>query len=279
MLGAARVLKLGNWLWAGLLAAAICTPGSVAAPDNTGKAGAAKGKPGKPVTAAETTGKVTVFYPKPTTPSIFGDALRPDINVMIDGKLAGAVNVGKPLTVMLSPGPHKLGVRHSDALSGLVGNPETPIAVSLSKPLFFYVHFTDAGPRIGEADAVTAQAEISGLQPKTAAGSATVFVFWPRALLDFGLFDAVKQEVDVTVDGRRIGAMGTGDYVTATVASGRHALAIKGGFAYLGGSADSAVFLTPGKSYYYRVSYKQYFELSETTPEQGGPELSKLRQR
>lgn len=233
------------------------------------------------VNASPQAGVVTVFYPKPLSESISNGIFRPAIEVVVDGGKMGSTAVERPLSLSLPVvGLHKLQAHHGGPLSGLLRNPEATIKVSASNPLFYSINDNDPGPRVGEAGEITAQADINGSVPEASSDFSTIFVFWPRGLLNFGLFDAFKSDVGVFVDGKPIGAITGGDYVTAKIPSGKHVLSIKGGVGFLGGGNEQNVVLGSGRTSYYRITYtNKYFEITELGPEQGAPDLSGLRKK
>jgi len=229
------------------------------------------------VNASPQAGVATVFYPITPSVSVFGGMFRPAIEVVVDGEKMVGTAVERHLSLSLPVvGLHKLQARHGDPLSGLLRNPEATIKVSASKPLSNSINDTNPGPRVGEA----AQADINGSVPEASSDFSTIFVFWPRGLLNFGLFDAFKSDVGVFVDGKPIGAITGGDYVTAKISSGKHVLSLKGGVGLLGGGSEQNMVLGSGRTSYYRITYtNQYFEITELGPEQGAPDLSGLRKK
>jgi hypothetical protein len=124
------------------------------------------------------------------------------------------------------------------------------------------------------------QCVINGSVPQASSDFSTIFVFWPRGLLNFGLFDAFKSGAGVFVDDQPIGSITGGDYVTAKISSGKHVLSIKDGVGFLGGGSEQNVVLGSGRTSYYRITYtNKYFEITELGPEQGAPDLSGLRKK
>jgi hypothetical protein len=224
-------------------------------------------------------GKVTVFYPKQTNDSSLARMLRAPIQVSIDKQAAGAVEIGKPLTVTLPAGSHIVQVSHQgDPLEALYRRPEMPITVSAEKPLYFYVYHVGPGPRLGEVDATTAQSEITGIPAKTVSGTATVFVYWPRGILDFGLFDAIKSDFAIFIDGKHSGAITGGDYLSVQLPAGRHLLEMETGSLF-GTKLKQDLILGAGTTHYFLVSKDKYIDMTEIPASEAQPELAGLRRR
>lgn len=220
-------------------------------------------------------GQVTVFYPKPAYDNELVRALRAAIDVTIDGQKVGTVDVGKPLTVTVPAGAHKLHVQHNGAFDVQLRRLETTVNVSSAKTSYFYIYHSFAGPQTGEVDATTAQAEMSGMAPKAPSGTATVFLYWQPALLELGF---LKSDYDFLVDGKRIGTMTSGDYITAKVPAGRHVLTMDGGSIFDAGLRQELI-LGAGMTHYYVILKNKYMEFYELSAEQLGPGLKGLRLR
>jgi hypothetical protein len=229
-------------------------------------------------------GQVTVFIPKPASNNALvqfmrdtglSDMLRSEIDVMIDRQKVGQVTQGRPLTVAVPAGPHRLHLENSSSLAIRLAYHETAITVSPDKTSYFYIMFNSlAGTQPAELDAVTAKALMEGVEPKVS-GTATIYIYWPAPLLEIGF---LKSDFDFFVDGQRIGAMTTGDYIIAKVPAGRHVLTRRGGV--FSASFQQDLILGAGITHYYLLTrntkYEEFFQL---TAEQVTPEWKSLRQR
>jgi hypothetical protein len=240
------------------------------------KAAAPKAKP----PASARPGQVTVFVPKPASNNALAqfmrdtgisDMLRSEIDVMIDRQKVGQIAQGKPLTVSVPAGPHRLHLESSGGLGIRLTYNETAIAVSPDKTSYFYIMFNSlSGTQPAELDPATAKALIDGVEPKVS-GTATIYIYWQGTFLDIGF---LKSDFDFFVDGQRIGTMTSGDYITAKVPAGRHVLIRQGG------AFQQDLILGAGITHYYLLTrntkYEEFFQL---TAEQVSPELKSLRQR
>src|SRR5215469_4656594 len=147
--------------------------------------------------------------------------LRSEIDVMIDRQKVGQVTQGRPLTVAVPAGPHRLHLENSGGLAIHLVYHETEISVSPDKTSYFYIMYNSlSGTQPAELDAVTAKALMDGVEPKVN-GTATIYIYWPAPLLEIGF---LKSDFDFFVDGQRIGTMTTGEYITAKVPAGQHVL-------------------------------------------------------
>ena len=179
------------------------------------------------------------------------------------------VNQDAPLTLSLPNGPHTIELRpYDDWLENIRLPKQTQITVSAQKPLYLQIIHQGWSITASELDATTAQAVLSGGEPKgegsastsqaavsdketkdkaegpsllsalfshdttsndvkTPSGPpATVHLYWPRPALDFGLLDKFNTPVPVFLNGKRIGAITTGEYLVVTVPSGEQALGL-----------------------------------------------------
>lgn len=221
-------------------------------------------------------GQVTIFYPKPSHDSELARALRAAVEVTVDGQKAGIIDVGKPLTVTVPAGVHKLNVEHAGAFNFQFRRQETAINVSPGKTSYFYIYHSPAAVLATEVDAATAQAEISGINPKAPAGTATVVLYWPAALLELSF---LKSDFDFFIGGKRIGRMTSGDYITAKVPAGRQTLIMGDGVSLFTDGLKEEVILGAGMTYYYMITKRKYMEFYQLSADQVGPDLKGLRLR
>jgi hypothetical protein len=236
-------------------------------------------------------GQVTVFIPKYTYRSYVASSYPEnrietartetrggEFDVMIDRQEVGHVAAGKPLTVTLPAGPHSLHFDGGDIFGiRLTPREETPIRVSPGKTSYFHVmpnSMSLSSMRPAELDPVTAKSLIDGVEPKVI-GTATIYIYWQ------GTFpDIIKPDFDFFVDGRRIGTMTTGEYITAKVPAGRHVLTRQGSGIFPGMPFQQDLILGAGITHYYLLTrntkYEEFFQL---TAEQVTPEWKSMRQR
>jgi hypothetical protein len=96
-------------------------------------------------------------------------------------------------------------------------------------------------------------------------------------MLDLGLFDGIKSDYAISIDGRRIGAITSGDYITAQLPAGRHLLEMDVGSLF--GTLKQDLILGAGTTHYLLITKRQYIEMNELPAEQAKPGLNGLRQR
>jgi hypothetical protein len=251
-------------------------------------------------------GQVTVFVPKydysyyvaTPYPEYKIESMREErrgggFDVMIDRQPVGHVAPGKPLTVALPAGPHRL---HFDD-GGILGvritqREETPITVFPGKTSYFYAPRNPlSGIQPAELDPVTAKALIDGVDPK-ASGTATIYIYWEGMPLEIGF---LKSDFEFFVDDQSIGTMTSGEYITAKVPAGRRLLTRRAtGFLAAGPPRLHGLILSAGTTHYYLLRKEitgagmvkrvgpivtAVDEFYQLTAEQVGPELKSLRQR
>ncbi len=141
--------------------------------------------------------------------------------VLIDGNTVGTVDFDTPLTVSVPNGPHKLMLKANDYL-GLSKPNEVQIAVSAQKPLYFQV----VNNGLSELDGPTAQSLLPNANSQVGSGPGTIYFYWPRMALDFGLLDKLNTDLPILLDGKRIGAFASGDYVVVKAPPGAHVLSV-----------------------------------------------------
>jgi hypothetical protein len=231
-------------------------------------------------------GQVTVFIPKYTySYNLFTrDRVRTEtrggeFDVEIDRQEVGHVAPGKPLTVAVPAGPHRLHLGGGGILGIRLTYDETAITVSPGKTSYFYAmrnSISALGTTPAELDPVTAKALINGEEPK-ASGTATIYIYWQGTFLDI---DFLKSDFDFFIDGQRIGTMTSGQYIVAKVPAGMHVLTRRSTGFLLGASFQQDLILGAGITHYYLLTrntkYEEFFQL---TAEQVSPELKSLRQR
>lgn len=169
------------------------------------------------------TGQLTILAPRPD--GILSRAFRSKIQVMVDGAAVGFVDSDTPLTVNAPNGPHTISVSDGSSYFAQISKAaETPITISAQKPLYLQIVNNGLGTSVSEMDAAMAQAM---LHPESAGNSpGTIYLYWPKMGLDFGLLANFKTDSPVLLDGRRIGALANGEYLTISAAAGEHTLVV-----------------------------------------------------
>lgn len=234
----------------------------------------------KPGLADGPTGQVTVILPRPD--SILSRAFHSKIQVQIDGAIVGAVDVDAPLTVNVPNGPHKLQVKDGDGyLQNIASSDETLITISAQNPLYFQIINNGLHAAVSELDAPTAQALIPARHPEanTLSGPATIYFYWPKMGLDFGLLDKYSEDSQVYLDGRRLGALKNGEYMVIKSPSGEHVLSVDMS-STSGDLIKKKFLLAAGSTRSFQVQKGLDFHISELSPEDADDFAKRgLRQR
>ena len=151
----------------------LCADGAWAA--QTGKrsstidCASASNKNKPPCIVESPTGQVTVFWPKLRASNAVGQVLESNMVVWIDKARVGMVKDDAPLTISLPNGPHTLVLKpYDDWLENIRPPKETQITVSAQRPLYLQIIHQGWAITASELDAPTAQAVLSGGEPKDA---------------------------------------------------------------------------------------------------------------
>ena len=107
---------------------------------------------------------------------------------------------------------------------------------------------------------------------------ATIHFYWPRPALDFGFLDKFNTAVPVFLNGRRIGAIATGEYLVVTVPSGEQVLGLDVGLSS-GRLLKQNFILGAGTTRYFHVQHHDEFRMMEDSPEEAADYGKGLRQR
>ena len=131
-----------------------------------------KNKP--PCVVESPTGQVTVFWPKLRGSNAVGQVLELKMWVWIDKTRVGMVRDNAPLTLSLPNGPHTLELKpYDDWLENIRAPKQTQITVSAQKPLYLQIIHQGWSITASELDATTAQAVLSGDEPKDEGNAST----------------------------------------------------------------------------------------------------------
>jgi hypothetical protein len=226
----------------------------------------------KPPCAVESpTGQVTIFWPKRGLSDRLARTFNSKIEVLIDKAKAGIVLGDTPLTLSVPNGPHKLALKvYDDYLENIRPVKETDITVSAQNPLYFQIVDQGFTISVREIDAPTAQAVLSGfpsLATPGASGPGTIYVYWPKPGLGLGFLDKFSTDLPVRLDGKRVGAVKLGEYLTLTAPSGEHSLEVDTGWSH-GGLNKQGFILGAGRTRYFHVENQDAVRMFEDSPEE-----------
>ena len=136
-------------------------------PASTPDCASASNKNKPPCVVESPAGQVTIFWPKLRGSNAVGQILESKMWVWIDKARVGMVRNDTPLTVSLPNGPHTLELTpYDDWLENIRAPKQTQITVSAQKPLYFQIIHQGWSITASELDASTAQAVLSGDEPK-----------------------------------------------------------------------------------------------------------------
>lgn len=265
-----KLVKSGGPFLAGFFAAIglwACLPAAQGAPTPQNcDCPCAKDKK-KAALAEGPTGQVTVILPRPE--SVLARAFHAKLQVQIDDAVVGAVDFDAPLTVNVPNGPHKLQVKEGGTyLENLTSSNETPITISAQKPLFFQIVNNGLRSTVSELDAATAQSLIPAnhAETSTLSGPATVYLYWPRMGLDFGMLDQYGEDSQAYLDGKQLGSFKNGEYIEVKVPSGEHVLSVDMR-STSGDFIKKKFILGAGSTRYFHVQKGLDFHIVEDSPE------------
>ncbi len=300
----------------------LCADGAWAAqtrkPASTIDCASASNKNKPPCNVESPTGQVTVFWPKLRAGNAVGQVLESKMVVWIDKARVGMVNEDAPLTLSLPNGPHTLELKpYDDWLENIRPPKQTQITVAAQRPLYLQIIHQGWSITASELDAPTAQAVLSGGEPKDEASAspsqaavsdkepkdkaeafpslaslfsdntkikapsgppATIHLYWPRPALDFGFLDKFNAAVPVFLNGKRVGAITTGEYLVVTVPSGEQVLGLDVGSSS-GRLLNQNFILGAGTTRYFHVQHHDEFRMAEDLPEEAADYAKGLRQR
>jgi hypothetical protein len=116
-------------------------------------------------------------------------------------------------------------------------------------------------------------------EAKTPSGApATIHIYWPRPALDFGFLDKFNTAVPVLLNGKRIGAITTGEYLVMNVPSGEQALGLDVGLSS-GRLLRQKFILGAATTRYFHVQHHDEFRMVEDSQEEAADYAKGLRQR
>ena len=278
-----KLIKSGGPFLAGFFAAIglwACLPAAQGAPTPQNcDCPCAKDKK-KAALAEGPTGQITIMLPRPD--SVLARAFHSKIQVRIDDAAVGAVDFDAPLTVSIPNGPHKLQVKDgSGYLENIASGSETPITISAQKPLYFQIVNNGLHATVSELDAATAQTLIpaSHAEASTLSGPATIYFYWPKMGLDFGLLDKYGEDSKVYLDGKPLGAFKNGEYMQVKVPGGEHVLFVDMR-STSGESFKKKFIIAAGSTSYFHVQKGLDYHIVEDSPEDAADFAQRgLRQR
>jgi hypothetical protein len=125
------------------------------------------------------------------------------------------------------------------------------VSISLSSALAF------ADPNGTQGGSVGAKKELPRTLHQSPAGVAQIYLYWPRDDLEPGwaqsLSKSLMPDMEIYVDDKKIGAMGSGDYITAQVPTGNHVVAFRAGFFSLPITKNTIAVAGGSPKHYYRI--------------------------
>ena len=107
---------------------------------------------------------------------------------------------------------------------------------------------------------------------------AKIHLYWPRPALDFGFLDKFNTAVPVFLNGKRVGAIATGEYLVVKVPSGEEVLGLDVGLSS-GRLLKQDFILGAGTTRYFHVQHHDEFRMAEDSPEEAADYAKGLRQR
>ncbi len=92
---------------------------------------------------------------------------------------------------------------------------------------------------------------------QSSGGVAQIYLYWPRDELESGWVQSLSQslspDMEIYVDDKKVGAMVSGDYITAQVPTGNHVVAFRTGFFSLPITRNNIVVAGSNAKHYYRI--------------------------
>jgi hypothetical protein len=129
------------------------------------------------------------------------------------------------------------------------------------------------------SDAKTSNEAKTSSDVKTPSGPpATIHLYWPRPALGLGFLDKYNTAVPVVLDGKRIGAATTGDYLVVKVPSGEHVLGLDVNLPIYRLLKQNLI-LGAGTTRYFHVEHHDEFRMVEDSPEEAAGYTKGLEQR
>ncbi|MFZ1109652.1 MAG: hypothetical protein WAN43_15065 [Rhodomicrobium sp.] len=294
----------------------LCADGAWAAQTRKSDCTSASNKNKPPCVVESPIGQVTVFWPKLRASNAVGQVLESKMVVWIDKVRVGMVDRDAPLTISLPNGAHTLELKpYDDWLENIRPTKATQITISAQKPLYLQIIHQGWAINASELDASTAQGVLPGGEPKDEGNAstsqaavsdketrnkgetfpslaslfsddkkapsgppATIHLYWPRPALDFGFLDKFNTAVPVILNGKRIGAITTGEYLVVTVPSGEQVLGLDVDSSS-GRLPKQAFVLGAGTTRYFHVQHHDEFRMAEDSPEEAADYAKGLKQR
>ncbi len=80
-----------------------------------------------------------------------------------------------------------------------------------------------------------------------------MYLYWPKDDLEPRWAQSLSPDMEIYVDDKKIGAMASGDYITAQVPTGNHAVAFRTGFFSLPITRNNIAVAGGNPKHYYRI--------------------------
>jgi hypothetical protein len=138
-----------------------------------------------------------------------------------------------------------------------------------------------------QAGVAVSQKNLTSATQKNAGGTAQVYLYWPREMIDPAWLDGVKPDFDIVIDDRKAGALVSGEYIVTQVPPGDHKIIFRNSFLSVP-IAETGFFVGGANvKHYYRIRkidvddrfQSTIFEVNETSEELSLRELKDLRRR
>jgi hypothetical protein len=100
---------------------------------------------------------------------------------------------------------------------------------------------------------VAAKKELSRTYRQNSVGAAQIYLYWPRQGLDPGWLDNLKPDIEILVDDKKVGALASGDYITAQVPTGDHVITFRSKFLSVPIAQNDLFVGEANTPHYYRI--------------------------
>lgn len=120
------------------------------------------------------------------------------------------------------------------------------VSISLSSAL------ASADPNGTQGGAVGAKKELPRTLRQSPAGVAQIYLYWPKDRLEPKWAQSLSPAMEIHVDDKKVGDMASGDYITAQVPTGKHAVAFRTGFFSLPITQNN-IAVAGATKHYYRI--------------------------
>ena len=106
----------------------------------------------------------------------------------------------------------------------------------------------------------------------------TIYLYWPRPGLGLAFLDQYANDLPVFLDGKRIGAVKLGEFLTVKMPPGEHALGLDVGLSN-GRLLKKDFLLGAGSTSHFHIENQDAVRMVEDSPEEAADLVKGLRQR